>query len=98
MMTALNGRWSGHFSVNKTLDMVWQRYYCLQVRPDTSNVTPVQPVMATEQGLGPNVTVQHWNPIWKNSHPCSMVLPTEQPRKLRPPDRYGLFYKVAGNL
>jgi hypothetical protein len=57
MMTELNGRWSGHFSVNKTLDMVWQRYYCLQVRIGASNVTPVQPVMATEPGLGPNATV-----------------------------------------
>jgi hypothetical protein len=38
MLTILNGRLSGgHFGVNKTLDMIRQRYYSLQVRSDVEN-------------------------------------------------------------
>jgi hypothetical protein len=44
------------------------------------------------QKSGPSSSVQRHDPIQKNSHP------TEQPGKLIPPDRYGLFYQVAGSL
>jgi hypothetical protein len=37
MLTELNGRSGSHFGVNKTLDMVWERYYCLHVRFDAEN-------------------------------------------------------------
>jgi hypothetical protein len=38
VLTELHGRWSGgHLGVNKTLDMVRQRYYWLQVRNNVEN-------------------------------------------------------------
>jgi hypothetical protein len=34
VLTKLHGRPSGHLSVNKIVDNVWQRYYWLQARND----------------------------------------------------------------
>jgi hypothetical protein len=55
------GQSGGHLGVNKTLNKVQQRYYWLQARNDVENwcrqSTPVQPVVAPEQELGPNTSV-----------------------------------------
>jgi hypothetical protein len=91
----------GHLGVHKTLNKVWQRYYWLQARNDVEMWCRQFDTCAASR-----------SPRIRNRgqmHQCNVgapfermaidvAYPTEWPRKLIPPDRYGLFYQLAGSL
>jgi hypothetical protein len=52
----------------------------------------------TDEEWGPNSPVKRWGAVRRDSNWCSRTLSTELPRKPIPPNRYGLFYEMAGSL
>jgi hypothetical protein len=68
------------------------------LRNGAGSATTLESVTGQSQKSGPNTSVQRRDPVRKDTHRCSMALPTERPRKLIAPDRYGLVYQVAGSL
>jgi hypothetical protein len=95
VLTKLYGGPSGgHLDVNKTLNKVWQRYYCLQARNEVKKWCQQCDTCAASGDPWPS----NWGPIWNDSHQCIMDFPTQRPRKPISRDCCRLLDQVARSL
>jgi hypothetical protein len=88
----------GHLRLNKTLNKVRQKYYWFQARNHVEKWSRQWDTCAVGRGSRTRNRGQCRGTIRKDNHRCRRAIPTKRPRKLIPPDRYGLFYEVAGIL